>query len=378
MSATARGPRTLRILHVTDSYLPTVGGIELHVADLAARQALQGHHVEVLTRAGVRSRGTGLLYAGATHDPAERRGEVVPLAAVLSSRAGYDVLHVHASVYSPLAWRATLASARQDVPVVFTAHSLLVGVRGPYRMAAEVLRLPRRPVIWSAVSRAAAATLHAGIGVDVRRIRILPNAVDRRSWQTGVVRDEPDIVTFVAVMRLAARKRPGALLRAFLRADVSGVARLCIVGDGPRGEACRRWCQAHPGADVTLVGEVDRVRVRSILDTADVFVAPATRESFGIAALEARESGLPVIARRGTGVADFVQDGEHGLLVGDDTAMADAIRVLAADRPLLRKLSARAHAEPSGFDWANAMASAEAAYRDASVLSAVASRATRR
>ena len=39
----------MRILHVTDTYLPVVGGIEVLVHDLAQHQRLDGHHVEVLT-----------------------------------------------------------------------------------------------------------------------------------------------------------------------------------------------------------------------------------------------------------------------------------------------------------------------------------------
>ena len=43
-----RGGR-MRILHVTDHYPPAMGGIEVHVAGLAHRQALRGDSVTVLT-----------------------------------------------------------------------------------------------------------------------------------------------------------------------------------------------------------------------------------------------------------------------------------------------------------------------------------------
>ena len=39
----------MRILHVTDAYLPKQGGIEVQVRDLASRQTQAGHEVDVLT-----------------------------------------------------------------------------------------------------------------------------------------------------------------------------------------------------------------------------------------------------------------------------------------------------------------------------------------
>lgn len=353
----------LRVLHVTDSYLPTVGGIELHIADLAERQQRRGHLAHILTRTGGMPIGECVVHAPPGRPCLPHRP--IRLGEVLSADAGYDVVHVHASVYSPLAWQATLARARQQQPVVFTAHSMLTGVTRPYRTAATALRLRRLPVTWSAVSSAAARSLSRGMGLAQDAVRVLPNAVDPGDWSRVSVRPEPDTLTFVAVMRLAARKRPRALLEVFREAAVSPAARLVVVGDGPRAEAYRRWCRAHPYVHVTLLGQLDRRQIRSVLGRADVFLAPATRESFGIAALEAHESGLPVVGRSATGVADFIDHGVDGLLVGSDTEMADAIRTLTDDRPLLRKLTAATGEHSSGYDWPNAVARADAAYRDA-------------
>ena len=59
---------------------------------------------------------------------------------------------------------------------------------------------------------------------------------------------------------------------------------------------------------VTLAGRVDRDELKAIYARSDLFVAPAFLESFGIAALEARCAGLPVLAMRGTGITEFVAD----------------------------------------------------------------------
>ena len=118
-------------------------------------------------------------------------------------------------------------------------------------------------------------------------------------------------------------------LRAGLPDDVA--VRVVIVGDGPllgllrdriAGWGMQDWVEA-PGA-------LDHHQIRALYEQADVFVAPATLESFGIAALEARASGLAVVARAGTGVADFVTDGVEGLLAAerrrDGRPAGDALR----------------------------------------------------
>ena len=49
----------MRVLHVTDAYLPRLGGIEMHVHDLARAQAAAGDEVDIITV--TRGRGTGAV-----------------------------------------------------------------------------------------------------------------------------------------------------------------------------------------------------------------------------------------------------------------------------------------------------------------------------
>ncbi len=80
-----------------------------------------------------------------------------------------------------------------------------------------------------------------------------------------------------------------------------------------------------------------------------IFVLPSLAEAFGIAAVEALGSGLPVIASRVGGLAEIVEDGKNGLLVppGDPQALAEAVLKLIQDEGALRtmRLEARRSAE---------------------------------
>ena len=150
---------------------------------------------------------------------------------------------------------------------------------------------------------------------------------------------------------LASRRPPGCWLSA------TGLGR------PPAGDGAAHIQRRTSPCSVSSTGP----QIRTVLSESDVFVAPATRESFGIAALEARETGMPVLARLGTGVADFIEHAVHGMLVDSDKEMAKSIRTLAQDRPLLRKLTASIQEYTSGYDWSNATAQADRAYHEAVV-----------
>src|SRR6185312_7852985 len=97
--------------------------------------------------------------------------------------------------------------------------------------------------------------------------------------------------------------------------------RLDILGEGPAERAMRRVVRRSGMGDwVDLPGRVTPAELRARYSNADLYVAPARLESFGIAALEARAAGLPVVARSDGGVQEFVRDGVEGLLAADDEA----------------------------------------------------------
>jgi glycosyltransferase involved in cell wall biosynthesis len=62
------------------------------------------------------------------------------------------------------------------------------------------------------------------------------------------------------------------------------------------------------------------------------------RESFGIATLEARTAGVPVVARAGNGVADFIRHGQEGLLCDSVDDLVDALVWLARDDQTRRRI----------------------------------------
>jgi glycosyltransferase involved in cell wall biosynthesis len=350
----------LRIAHVTDFYLPRCGGIELQVRDLAARQVAAGHRVTVLTSTP-RPGGDADCTVGAgvvVHRLAEtgampgmRAGVRAALRTAL--RAGrFDVVHVHGAPWSPLAFTAAALAAER--PTVFTMHSILGPVEAAARLARPIWPWHTWPVVWTAVSDVAAAPLRAMLGETP--VHVLPNGVDVAAWQVPPApRDENDVVA-VAVMRLTGRKRSLPLLRivrdARQRLDPDVRLRLLVLGDGPLRPRMQRWLTHHQmNTEVVLAGVRPRTDVRRALARADVFLAPAVLESFGIAALEARCAGVPVIARAQSGTVEFVAHNREGLLGADDTEMAAHLAALAADPARRAAIAAHNRSIAPALDW---------------------------
>jgi glycosyltransferase involved in cell wall biosynthesis len=114
----------------------------------------------------------------------------------------------------------------------------------------------------------------------------------------------------------------------------------------------QRWLTRHQlHTEVVLAGIRPRADVRRALARADVFLAPAVLESFGIAALEARCAGVPVLARAQSGTVEFVAHEREGLLAHDDAEMAAQLAALAADPARRAAIAAHNRAVAPPLDW---------------------------
>jgi phosphatidylinositol alpha 1,6-mannosyltransferase len=257
-----------------------------------------------------------------------------------------DVVHVHLGLVSPFAWGGIRAAVQVGVPVLATVHSVWgAGARSGYGAANTLFHWGRAGVQPAAVSRVAADRI-AAILPGGTPVLITPNGVDPVQWSpAGRRAPEPGSpVVFVAAMRLAPRKRAAELLDMFAGAQAKCAAvqpiRLLIAGDGPhRSRLAAQVRERGLSADVEFLGRMPRPELRALYLESDVFVQPSVKESFGLAALEARTTGLPVIARSQTGLTEFIHDGVQGLLCADDEAMAQAMARIALDASLRRRIT---------------------------------------
>lgn len=382
----------MRIAHVSDCFLPRLGGIEMQVNDLTRRQVAAGHHPEVITATPAGPAGA----AGADpRVPIHRSG--LPIPAEIANnpfpsrpirkvlRAGnFDAVHVHAGVGSPFAAAGLRVALDLGLPTVVTVHCLRPPFRLPLILTPWLDRELAPRFALTAVSEAAAAPLRDRTGVPVT---VLPNGLDPAQWRVATVDGAiaapvpggavgTTQVHAVATMRLSVRKRPLPLLKIVaaardrLAAERSGVdLRLTVFGDGKLRPRMERFVRrAGLGGAVRLAGRIDRASLLTEYAAADLFLAPAFLESFGIAALEARCAGLPVVAMSDTGVTEFVADGREGLIADGDDGMVEAVVRLAGDHALRRSIQEHNRRTEPPTAWATVLTRLDGEYARAARL----------
>jgi len=114
---------------------------------------------------------------------------------------------------------------------------------------------------------------------------------------------------------------------------------------------------------VELPGRLTRFEIQQLYAVADVYLAPAGLESFGVAALEARCAGLAVVAMASGGVGEFVRPGVEGFLVDSDRAMADVTTGLLTSRRRLREVQEHNRLTDPVMTWDAVVAAHLRAYR---------------
>lgn len=117
---------------------------------------------------------------------------------------------------------------------------------------------------------------------------------------------------------------------------------LLVAGDGPDRDQLLALAASLGVADrVTLLGFVEPVA--PMLAALDIFVSPSRSEALGTSILEAMAFGVPCVCANSGGPAEFIRDGENGLLVPtrDPRALAEAVVRLADDPVLASQLAQR-------------------------------------
>ena len=286
-----------------------------------------------------------------------------------------DLLHVHYAIpHATSAWmaREMLAEARPDIKVLTTLHGTDITIVGqdPSFHAITKFSIEKSNGL-SAVSKYLRDETQSVFGCSACRIEVIPNFIDpavyERSRYEPQLREQVNgdkVLMHISNFRAVKRVRDVVGIYARVAKEVSSV--LVMVGDGPERidaeqEARRLGVQDR----VFFLGKLDSVA--PLLASADLFLLPSQSESFGLSALEALATGVPVVGTRAGGLSEVVRDGETGALcaVGDVEAMSAAAIRLLTDDALWHSVSTRAAADARArFSLEQVVAQYEAFYVD--------------
>ena len=365
-----------RVLFLTESFHPVLGGGEGHVRDLSRRLAASGMPATVVTRRGDRAwpaRETvdGVRVVRVPPAGGGRAGKyaMVPAALLALRRESpdYDVLVVRGTRVLGLPGLVAARSARKPVVLQPEVNGEMTGEvytwgtpldRPLPRRAVRSAMAPRNRILRDADAFVAMSRLIrdeiVASGVAPEKVRLIPHGVDTERFRPADPGERADlrrrlglppdglIVTFTG--RLLRGKGLETLVEAFQEAR----AHLLVVGSGD-GQALsvenairERVARADLSGRVLMTGRVENVE--DYLRASDVFAFPSEFEGLGISLIEAQACGLACVASRTGGIVDVIEDGKNGLLVnpGQVTDLAAALGALLSDENRRRALSAAA------------------------------------
>jgi phosphatidyl-myo-inositol alpha-mannosyltransferase len=361
------------------------GGVQDHIAHLAAELRSRGHSVRILTPAtGLRGRQVEYgIYKMGWAAPVRVNGSIARVAVTpdwrgrirnLLKRERFDVLHLHEPLASSLPLTILHLSGVTSAVYVGTFHAwarrgLTSTPEWAYQSArALVGRYMRRldgRIAVSPPARDFVAHFFPG------EYRIISNGVDIRRFSLDVAPLSQwidDTLNVLYLGRIEKRKGLKYLLRAVpvIRQHFPKT-RFLIGGDGPLREGFERYVRRAGWHDVHFLGRVPAEDLPALYRTADVYCAPNTGgESQGLVLLEAMATGRSVVASDIPGFRSVIQHQVNGLLVPakKHEELAWAVCHVLGDRAERVQLERAARERAETYSWAHVGAEVEAYYEE--------------
>ena len=238
-----------------------------------------------------------------------------------------DLLHLHGQYMLPHVAAYLIAKIRR-IPYGIQPHGSLE----PYQRAQSRLK---KSLYWRAIGRriisdacyvqfaSGEESARASDVVRPDQARIAPLGAtlppeqehkDISAWLGGTTREN----VFVFLGRLAHKKRPDALIRAWSRAGLSENARLIIAGpDGDifKSDLDRLASSEGVASSVYVAGEVSGPQRTWLLARAAVFVLPSENENFALAVAEAMLAGCISVVTRQVAASEHVERSTTGIVI---------------------------------------------------------------
>jgi N-acetyl-alpha-D-glucosaminyl L-malate synthase BshA len=348
---------------------PTFGGSGVVATELGTALAKRGHEIHFITyKQPVRLE----LLANHIHFhevnvPEYPLFKYQPYELALSSKLvniikqyKIELLHVHYAIphaYAGYMAKKMLEAEGVKIPMMTTLHGTDITLVGnhPFYKPAVTFSINNSDVVTSVSESLKEDTLRL---FDVKvPIEVVPNFIDMKKHDfsfTDCKREllaEKDelIITHVSNMRKV--KRIDDVIRIFYNIQKKLPAKLMMVGEGPERENAERRCRELGVEDkVAFLGNSEEID--KILCFSDLFLLPSEKESFGLAALEAMASGVPVVSSNAGGLKEVNIHGESGYLcdVGDVAKMSDYALKILSDPNQLKQFKERAKQIAFKFD----------------------------
>lgn len=226
-----------------------------------------------------------------------------------------DLVHVHSCLYMGLL--AVHIKNKYGIDYILTEHSsgYFRGLYNNYQIdiTRKVLRNSSQLIT---VSSKMSDFLSKNI-YNEKKWNVIPNIVDSVFFSRDILsREEDKPFRYINVAFMNENKKQINLIKAFKLLIDQGIhdIELILVGDGEKRTELENYVSTNNIKNIKFLGMVSRNNVASLMAESNCFLLSSEFETFGVVAIEALASGLPVISTRCGGPEDIV-DHTNGLLV---------------------------------------------------------------
>jgi glycosyltransferase involved in cell wall biosynthesis len=335
----------VRIVYIV-TRADSVGGVQIHVRDLAAALRVQGHSATVIT--GGKGPFVDLLQAqeiptislehlGVPIHPLRDLQALREIHAALTELQP-DLVALHSSKAGVL---GRLAARSVGIPALLTAHGWnftpgIPGLQARIYRGIERCAGPLTSTIITVSEFDRRLALEAGLVPEDRIVTVYNGIPDIPASRRADPGQTPPRLVMVA--RFEPQKDHSSLLTALARLQ-DEPWELDLIGDGPlRAQMESMAAGLGLGGRVRFLGH--RTDVDEILARAQISLLVSNWEGFPLTILEAMRARLPVVASSVAGIAEAISEEVTGYLVprGDVRLLQDRIGRLLRDPGLRTRM----------------------------------------
>jgi L-malate glycosyltransferase len=348
---------------------PTFGGSGVLATELGKALAEKGHMIHFITyQQPVRLSGfyTNIFYHEVRvphyplfdYPPYETTLASTMVDVVLNN--DLDLLHVHYAIpHASAAYMAKqiLKKKGKDIPVITTLHGTDITLVGKDKTFEPVVAFSiNESDAITAVSENLRKETYHTFHIE-KEIEVIYNFVDVKrfskkpldAFRKVLAPNGEKIISHASNFRKV--KRVNDIIHLFAGISKEVPSKLLMVGDGPDRPDAEELCRELKICDdVRFLGK--QQEMEEILAISDLFVLTSEYESFGLSALEAMASGVPVLSSNAGGLPEINIHGETGYManVGDVAALTKLGIELLSNEPLLKQMKQQARAHAQKFD----------------------------
>ena len=274
-----------------------------------------------------------------------------------------DLLHVHYAIphaSAAVSAKNILSTYGINIPIITTLHGTDITLLGKDESFKPVIEYSiNQSDAITAVSKDLILSTKKYFNID-QDINLIPNFIDvslyknKSNFELRKKFANKGEKLLVHVSNFRKVKRVNDVIRIFNDVNKRIPCKLLMIGDGPdRIDAEKLTRELNLTQNIRFVGKIKSVE--KFLSISDIFLLTSESESFGLVALEALASSVPVISTNQGGINEVNINGATGYLfnVGDIKNMSKKCIEILSDSELLKELRDNSLIHAKNFDIKN-------------------------